>query len=135
MLKYYKVAYMTFDKNEEIVSYSGITIQEEGAVQNKTFYLNWNNIEEIQKQYGVYLGFSIRKKKKGRVISFFGWTNDIKEWRTKELNLIFEILYMEVTPSSIAEILKYSDGEKAIRYLNQLGLKLNLTETEKHGII
>lgn len=131
MLKYYKVAYMTFDKNEEIVSYSGTTIQEEGAVQNKTFHLNWDNIEEIQKQYGVYLGFSILKKKKGRVISFFGWTNDIKEWRTKELNLIFEILYMEVTPPSIAEILKYSDGEKAIQYLNQLGLKLNLTNAEK----
>lgn len=128
MLKYYKITYMTFRNNEEIISYSGTTIQEEGAVENKIFHLNWDNIEEIQKQYGAYLGFNIWEKKKGRVISFFGWNKDIKEWKTKELNLIFEILYMEVTPPSIAEILKYSDGEKAIRYLNQLGLKLNLTE-------
>lgn len=135
MLKYYKVTYMTFREDEEIVSYSGTTIQEEETIQNKTFRLNWDNVEEIQKQYGVYFGFNIWKKKKGRVISFFGWTKDIKEWKSKELNLIFEILYMEVTPPSIAEILKYSDGEKAIKYLNQLGLKLNLTNAEKHGIM
>ena len=128
MLKYYKVTYMTFRENEEIISYSGTTIQEEGTIQNQTFHLNWDNIEEIQKQYGAYLGFNIFKKKKGRAISFFGWNNDIKEWKTKELNLIFEILYMEVTSPSIAEILKYPDGEKAVKYLNQLGLKLNLTE-------
>ena len=65
MLKYYRVTYMTFRENEEIISYSGTTIQEEGAIQNKTFHLNWDNVEEIQKQYGLYLGFNIFKKKKG----------------------------------------------------------------------
>ena len=130
MLKYYRVTYMTFRENEEIISYSGTTIQEEEAIQNKTFHLNWDNVEEIQKQYSVYLGFNIFKKKKGRVIDFFGKAKSIKEWKSKELNLRFEIHFKEMPSPSIAEILKYSDGEKAIRYLNQLGLKLNLTEAK-----
>lgn len=128
MLKYYQVTYRTFVNDEKLIPYSGTTIQEEEAAQDKKFLLDWNNVEEISERLGIYLGFSIWKKKKGRVIDFFGKARSIKEWKTKELNLKFEIHFKEMSPPSIAEILKYSDGEKAIRYLNQLGLKLNLTE-------
>lgn len=135
MLKYYHVTYRTFVNDEKLIPYSGTTIQEEEAAQDKKFFLDWNNVEEISERLGIYLGFSIWKKRKGRVIDFFGKAKNIKEWKSNELNLRFEIHFKEMSPPSIAEILKYSDGEKAIRYLNQLGLKLNLTETEKHDIM
>ena len=128
MLKYYQVTYRTFVNDEKLIPYSGITIQEEEAAQDKKFLLDWNNVEEISERLGIYLSFSIWKKRKGRVIDFFGKAKNIKEWKSKELNLRFEIHFKEMPSPSIAEILKYSDGEKAIRYLNQLGLKLNLTE-------
>lgn len=131
MLKYYHVTYRTFVNDEKLIPYSGTTIQEEEAAQDKKFLLDWNNVEEISERLGIYLGFNVWKKRKGRVIDFFGKAKNIKEWKSKELNLRFEIHFKEMSPPSIAEILKYSDGEKAIRYLNQLGLKLNLTETEK----
>ena len=130
MLKYYHVTYRTFVNDEKLIPYSGTTIQEEEAAQDKKFLLDWNNVEEISERLGIYLGFSIWKKKKGRVIDFFGKAKSIKEWKSKELNLRFEIHFKEMPSPSIAEILKYSDGEKAIRYLNQLGLKLNLTESK-----
>ena len=129
MLKYYRVFYITFLNNEEIISYCSPIIQEEEA-QDKKFLLNWNNVEEMSKKFGACLGFSIWKKRKGRVIEFSRRINDIKEWKTKELNLSFEIHFKKVFPS-IAEILKYSDAEKAIKYLDQFGLKLNLTEAKK----
>lgn len=129
MLKYYEITYTTFVNNEEVISYNTAIIQEEESAQDKKFLLDWNNVEEMSKRFGAYLGFSIWKRRKGRVIEFLGRISDIKEWKSKELNLRFEIRYKEMSPS-IAEILKYSDGEKAIRYLNQLGLKLNLTESK-----
>ena len=135
MLKYYHVTYRTFVNDKKLIPYSGTTIQEEEAAQDKKFLLNWNNVEEISERLGIYLGFSIWKTRKGRVIDFFGKAKSIKEWKSKELNLKFEIHFKEMPSPSIAEILKYSDGEKAIRYLNQLGLKLNLTNAEKHGIM
>lgn len=135
MLKYYQVTYRTFVNNEKLIPYSGTIIQEEEASQDEKFLLDWNNVEEMSKRFGVYLAFSIWEKKKGRVLDFFGKAKNIKEWKSKELNLRFEIHFKEIPSPSIAEILKYSDGEKAIRYLNQLGLKLNLTNAEKHGIM
>lgn len=130
MLKYYRVFYIVFVNNEKVITDSGTTIREEEAAQNEKFLLDWGNVEEMSKKFGVCLGFDVLNKRKGRVLKFFGMTKDIKEWKTKELNLRFEIQFKEMCPS-IAEILKYSDGEKAIKYLNQLGLKLNLTEAKK----
>ena len=49
---------------------------------------------------------------------------DVKEWKEKEIDIEIKYEYKEVDHVSINDVLKWSNIEKAIQYLNERGLTI-----------
>lgn len=134
MLKFYHVKYTTIHNHTEIgVAMFSICIEESEKPELQNISINWSNLNEMEKKYFLGSRFVIHDfKKRGRAISFSreNWTmekrNDFKnvyEKSGKELNVVIQIEYTEYNPT-INEVLKYGDGEKAIKYLVERGLSI-----------
>ena len=130
MLKFYSIAYKTYNNGTYIDTHYSRTLKEESEVKNDFISINWNNLSEIYHKYGLSLPFNIWNFKKGRRISFFDGNpfkkdfRDIKEWKTK-LNITVKVEYTDITHlMSIDEVLKWYDAEKAIQFLNERNLKI-----------
>ena len=130
MLKFYSIAYKTYNNGTYISTDYARTLAEESEVKDEIVFINWDNLSEMYYRYGLSLPFGTWNFKKGRVISFFSGNpfkkdfRDIKEWKTK-LDIMLKIEYTDISNSiSIDEILKWSDSEKAIQYLNERNLKI-----------
>lgn len=127
MLHYYRILYTTYNNEVNVGNSRGFIIADESEVKEETIPITWENLEEVNYNYGLNLPFNIWDFKRGRIISFFegGLTDknrrDIKEWKTPELNMKLVITY-EVMPCSLNEILNYWDSEKAIQYLRERNL-------------
>lgn len=127
MLHYYRVLYTTYNNEVNVGNSRGFIIADESEVKEETIPITWENLEEVNYNYGLNLPFNIWDFKRGRIISFFegGLTDknrrDIKEWKTPELNMKLVITY-EVMPCSLNDILNYWDSEKAIQYLRERNL-------------
>lgn len=128
MVKAYRGQATTYMDGKEIhIATAGKTLSETKP-EDKTFKINWDNLDSILSECGILLPFNTWNFKKGRIISFFE-TNctrkhlrDIKEWKTP-IDFTLKIEYKEYEPS-IEEILKYHGGELAIKYLVERGLSV-----------
>jgi hypothetical protein len=84
-------------------------------------------LDEFYYDFGCHLPFNVWNFDKGRLISFFYFsffdsnTWDIKEWKTKDLNIVIKFSTKKATVS-LSEILKWNDSDKAIQYLKERGL-------------
>lgn len=96
----YQVIYTTYHNGKYISDIIG-----SGESENKLddFQINlssWDELDSFYEKYGLIVGFNIWKFKKGRLISFFsnhlpfGDYADIKEWKTKDLNITFTVKYI-----------------------------------------
>lgn len=129
MLQFYH-QYLETYRNGELMQkrHSLILIEEEKeSSHNYSFNLTWNNLDDFYHDFGFYLPFNIWNFNKGRRISFFNFsffnsnTWDIKEWKTKDLNIVAKFSTKKATVS-LSEILKWHDSDKAIQYLKERGL-------------
>ena len=130
MLKFYSIAYKTYNNGTYIGTRYARTLKEESEVKDDLVFINWDNLSEIYHKYGLSLPFSIWNFKKGRLVSFFEGNpfkknfRDVKEWKTK-LDIMVKIEYTDVSNSmSIDEILKWHNNEKVIQYFNERNLKI-----------
>jgi hypothetical protein len=131
MLKFYSIAYKTYNNGTYIDTHYAKTLKEESEIKNDLVLINWDNLSEMYHKYSLSLPFNIWNFKKGRLVSFFDGNpfkkdfRDIKEWKTK-LDITVKIEYTDISNStSIQEVLRWHDAEKAIQYLNERGLKIN----------
>jgi hypothetical protein len=131
MLKFYSIAYKTYHNDTYIDTHYGKTLAEEGTVKDEIIQIDWDNLSEMYQKYSLALPFNIWNFKKGRLVSFFVGNpfkkdfRDIREWKTKYLDVDIHIEYTDVSSSiSIEDVLKWHDAEKAIQYLNERNLKL-----------
>ena len=130
MLKFYSIAYKTYNNGTYIDTHYATTLKEESEIKNDLVFINWDNLSEMYHKYNLSLPFNIWNFKRGRLVSFFvdnpfkkGF-RDVKEWKTK-LDIMVKIEYTDVSNSmSIEDVLKWHDAEKAIQYLNERNLKI-----------
>lgn len=99
----YQVIYTTYHNGKYINEISG-KIESKNKPNNFQINLSsWSQLNSFHERYGLLVAFNIWNFKKGRLISFFsnhlplGDYADIKEWKTKDLNIIFTIQYFENT--------------------------------------
>lgn len=130
MLKFYSIAYKTYNNGTYIDTHYATTLKEESETKNDLVFINWDNLSEMYHKYNLSLPFNIWNFKKGRLVSFFVDNpfkknfRDVKEWKTK-LDITVKIEYTDVSNSmSIEDVLKWHDAEKAIQYLNERNLKI-----------
>lgn len=130
MLKFYSIAYKTYNNGTYIGTDYATTLKEESETKNDLVFINWDNLSEMYHKYSLSLPFNIWNFKKGRLVSFFVDNpfkknfRDVKEWKTK-LDIMVKIEYTDISNSmSIDEVLKWHDAEKAIQYLNERNLKI-----------
>ena len=130
MLKFYSIAYKTYNNGTYIDTHYATTLKEESETKNDLVFINWDNLSEMYHKYNLSLPFNIWNFKKGRLVSFFVDNpfkknfRDVKEWKTK-LDIMVKIEYADVSNSmSIEDVLKWHDAEKAIQYLNERNLKI-----------
>ena len=130
MLKFYSIAYKTYNNGTYIDTHYATTLKEESETKNDLVFINWDNLSEMYHKYNLSLPFNIWNFKKGRLVSFFVDNpfkknfRDVKEWKTK-LDIMVKIEYTDISNSmSIDEVLKWHDAEKAIQYLNERNLKI-----------
>ena len=130
MLKFYSIAYKTYNNGTYIDTHYATTLKEESETKNDLVFINWDNLSEMYHKYNLLLPFNIWNFKKGRLVSFFVDNpfkknfRDVKEWKTK-LDIMVKIEYTDISNSmSIEDVLKWHDAEKAIQYLNERNLKI-----------
>ena len=130
MLKFYSIAYKTYNNETYIDTHYATTLKEESEIKNDLVFINWDNLSEMYHKYNLSLPFNIWNFKKGRLVSFFVDNpfkknfRDVKEWKTK-LDIMVKIEYTDISNSmSIEDVLKWHDAEKAIQYLNERNLKI-----------
>ena len=130
MLKFYSIAYKTYNNGTYIDTHYARTLKVESEIKNDLVFINWDNLSEMYHKYNLSLPFNIWNFKKGRLVSFFVDNpfkknfRDVKEWKTK-LDITVKIEYTDVSNSmSIEDVLKWHDAEKAIQYLNERNLKI-----------
>ena len=134
MLKFYTIYYTTYHNGTEITTKSAQTLCDESQVEEWRKTFTWENLTDLYHEIdGLACGFNIWNFKKGRIVSFyngslFGDRADIKEWKHKDLNIEVECKWYEWSPS-IAKILEWHDGEKAIQYLNERNLRIGVDKT------
>lgn len=124
MLKYYLVCYSTLYNGQVINNYIGhVILDETAATETQHIPITWENLNTIYNEYGLSCAFNIWNCRKGRKIEFFSWRSAIKEWKTADFNLELRISYTPYN-ASIEDIMKYWEGDKAIQYLVERGLKV-----------
>ena len=137
MLKFYSIAYKTYNNGTYIDTHYARTLQEESEIKDDIVFINWDNLSEMYCRYSLLLPFGIWNFKRGRIVSFFSGNpfkkdfRDIKEWKTK-LNIMVKIEYTDISNSiSIEDVLEWNDAEKAIQYLNERKEKILKELNEK----
>ena len=130
MLKFYSIAYKTYNNGTYIDTHYATTLKEESETKNDLVFINWDNLSEMYHKYNLSLPFNIWNFKKGRLVSFFVDNpfkknfRDVKEWKTK-LDIMVKIECTDISNSmSIEDVSKWHDAEKAIQYLNERNLKI-----------
>lgn len=94
---------------------------EEAEKYNVNKLINWDNLKEIRDKYD--LPFKIVEKNKGlQLIYNSGFDGRVSFYQWKEnINILFFQKAKKIN-YSIEDILKYSDGETAIKFLKEKGI-------------
>ena len=122
MLKFYSIAYKTYNNGTYIDTHYATTLKEESETKNDLVFINWDNLSEMYHKYNLSLPFSIWNFKKGRLVSFFDGrlfdknTWDVKEWK-EELNIEIKVYHIE--RNATLEDLKHFDVVKVKKYLDE----------------
>ena len=132
MLEFYTLSFETYHNDKFMGGDSTtILIDEDSAPDlNCSTNLDWENLDFVYPTCGLMLPFNIWNTKKGRIVSFFNCslfdrnTWDIKEWKTP-LNITIKSSTRKRN-MSIAEVLKWHDADKAIQYLKEKGLTIDI---------
>lgn len=124
MLKYYIVCYSTLHNGKVINnSISHVILDETASTETQHIPITWENLDEVNNKYGLSCAFNVWNYHKGRIIEFLSLHPTIKEWKTADFNLELRITYTPYN-ASIEDIMKYQEGDKAIQYLVERGLKV-----------
>ena len=124
MLTYYLVCYSTLYNGQVINNSIGHAILDETtSTETQHIPITWENLNTIYNEYGLSCAFNIWNCREGRKIEFFSWRSAIKEWKTADFNLELRISYTPYN-APIEDIMKYWEGDKAIQYLVERGLKV-----------
>ena len=124
MLKYYLVCYSTLYNGQVINNSIGhVILDETASTETQHIPITWENLDEVNNKYGLSCAFNVWNYHKGRIIEFFSLRPAIKEWKTTNFNLELRISYTPYN-ASIEDIMKYWEGDKAIQYLVERGLKV-----------
>jgi len=129
-MEFYNHYTTTYHNGVEVASKMCGTMLSEDTPENRTDELTWDNLDEYYHENGLALPFNVWNCKKGRLVSFFNGslfnknTHDIKEWKTP-LNITVKHEYKKKLGVSIDYVLKWYDVDKAIKYLNEHGLKIS----------
>lgn len=128
-MKFYYAYHTTYHNNTRIGTIVGELLTDETPVEENTL-LTWDTLDDYYKTHGLFCKFNVWNFNKGHRVSFFHDNlfpkkdeRDVKEWKTKNLNIRVEVTYQEFNPS-IEKVLKWHDSEKAIIYLNERGLNV-----------
>lgn len=134
MLEFYYLSLETYHNDQLMGGDSSIILIDESEASdfNCVTDLNWENLDFVYPACRLMLPFDIwRNNKKGRVVTWFHSslfnrnTWDIKEWKTP-LNITLKSSIRKKTNVSIAEVLKWHDVNKAIQYLKEKGLTIDI---------
>ena len=129
MLQFYHQYLETYRNGELMLKEHSLMLMEEEEESSHNYSLNltWDNLGDFYCDFGFFLPFNIWNSNKGRRISFFNFslfnsnTWDIKEWKTKDLNIVVKFSTKKATVS-LVEILRWHNSDKAIQYLKERGL-------------
>lgn len=114
----YRIEYTWTINKKEYSSCDGFCLADKP--NNRVIKVRWSNILD----YAFCCPFNILHCRKGIIVSspyLVNTIRDIKEWKNPDFIAMLKIEYKETT-ISINDILKYSDGEKAIQYLTERGM-------------
>lgn len=123
-MKYYVGVWAIYNNGECIDSgFLGHCLTD-NQKKTTTYNITWENLDKVYQEIGFGgCGFSYWNLKKGRVISFFNGhpfnknKRDIKEWKTKELNLSLVFEWHEINPTM--EMLFKMDADKVQKFLKE----------------
>lgn len=132
MLEFYTLSLETYHNDQFIESNSSTILIDESEAPDFDCVtdLDWENLDFVYPACGLMLPFNIWNTKKGRLVSWFHCslfdrnTWDIKEWKTP-LNITIKSSTRKKN-MSIAEVLKWHDADKAIQYLKEKGLTIDV---------
>lgn len=89
--------------NDTFINYTQGTLNTDIQPTDETIELTWDNLSEFYQKSGCLVSFNIWNGKKGRRVSFFsdrflpiGDYADVKEWKTKDLNITIKIKFVEI---------------------------------------
>ena len=71
MLKFYSVVYKTYNNGTFIDGNYTKILAEEGEIENKIIFVDWDNLSEIYHKYSLLLPFNIWNFKRGFKTVFF----------------------------------------------------------------
>lgn len=100
----YSIIASTYHNNTYINCNKG-TVYADTKPEDKTIHVTWDNLIEIYIKTNLLASFNIQSCKKGKRVSFFpywmpiirmGDYADVKEWKTKDLNVTIYIKYVEI---------------------------------------
>lgn len=122
MLEFYRVRYSLIRGGRTIVAkYGWNEVLCEEKPQDYRIALTWNDI--IDANLCMVMP-KIIQKKRGKVLLYNDWNIYlcIKEWKEPTLDLEYNVMYQKVN-MSIKDVLDYYNGEAALRYLAERGVK------------
>lgn len=118
------VCYSTLYNGQVINNSIGhVILDETASTETQHIPITWKNLDEVNNKYGLSVAFNVWNYHKGRIIEFFSLRPAIKEWKTTDFNLELRISYTPYN-ASIKDIMEYWEGDKAIQYLVERGLKV-----------
>lgn len=129
MLNAYYKEYRTFVNNELAGTEGSVILCEESEAEEKTIEINWDNVGAIYSKYGILIRFGLHYANKGQVISYQDGEHfldkKIKEWKTPKLNAQL-VIHCRKVNISMRELMNYYDADKAIQYIKERGLDINV---------
>lgn len=133
MLNFYHIYCKTYHNGELIHSEYLHQLLNENEIKNEKLHIEWDNVNEVFRKYSATaLGFYIPKNFKTgkRKVCFYSnefrasIRNTLAVKERTPLNIDFEIEMKKNKSVSIADILNYKDGERAIQYLIERDLSV-----------
>lgn len=117
MLKWYKVIYRTFWRDKMMHESSGIMLDEETNVPDKSVRdVDWSAIEKEENAF-FDRGFDILHYRKGLKIEFWEHTFPVlKQWKDDKTELRIETIFVP-TDVSLERAMAYRDSIKVLKWM------------------
>ena len=130
MINYYVVDFTTYHNGTKIGTRTTEVMCDESKVDETPITITWENLTEQHERLGVLCYFTVWNRKRGRTVDFFdiafwGDRKMVKEWKNKPLNIEIRREWRKISVS-IQEVLHYRNSEKAIQYLKERNVNINI---------